>query len=115
MDRYTELEDAVVDLKEARLSVPRMYQFVLYLVVVSYYFFILPGVKGQPPRDPNYALLDVFLVAIINIVILAMGLQAGSVFRSRATKDFKDVDAMFSEISQVKTRYYMSDFSHRVY
>ena len=51
--RFMNLEDALVDLKSKReYSVPRMYQRVLYTVVIFYYGVILPGAKSGSSRNP---------------------------------------------------------------
>lgn len=53
--RFMALEDALVMLKSKReYSVPRMYQRVLYTVVILYYGVILPGAKSGASRNPWY-------------------------------------------------------------
>jgi hypothetical protein len=106
MDRYTELEDSLVDLKSKReFSIPPMYQRMLLIVVNVYYGIILPGVKSTPGRSPYYAVLDVLFVAVINNIILATGLETDSMFKYPNTKDFISAEKNFDFLSTANVRY----------
>lgn len=96
MDRFEEFESSLVELKNKRAySVPRMYQRVVYFVVITYYGIIMPAGTTRPNVLPWGTLLNVLFIAVINNVILAAGLEASSMFDRRSSSDFKRVAAMF--------------------